>query len=222
LTEKQVAGQFLRQEMNMTPKTNRLTLAALTLLVGCGQDLDLGTSRANARTIQLAPPPRSSSTSAAGGCAFEDPALLKAPEACSDPTGDKLFRAACVVTAEGPVRPVGDALLTVPACPTGVYVSLSGGLPPVENIERALLVFKGVDYDKRAFAADTGTPLPRTVEVFPDRGSFFVRLDPRPSVALRINVLARCAELFAGSKANPCGDNYGFTVGFLAGTRAIP
>jgi hypothetical protein len=208
----------------MTTKTIRLTLAGLTFLVGCGQDLDLGTSRANVHDIQVAPatPPGSSSTSAAPGCAFEDPALLKAPVRCPDLTNDRPFMAACVVTAEGPVRPVGEALPTVPACPTGVYVTLAGGLPPVENLERALLVFKGVDYDKRAFAADTGTPLPRTVEVFPDRGSFFVRMDPRPSADLRVNVLARCAELYAGMAVNPCGYNYGYTVGFRAGTRAIP
>jgi hypothetical protein len=201
----------------------RITLAALTLLAGCGQDIDLGNSRMNVPTIEVAPlPPSGSSSTSAEGCPFEDPALLKAPDACPGPSDRLAFASTCVVTSDGPVPPPADALLTVPACPTGVYFILGGTLPPAENIERSLLVLKGDDGDKSAFAADTGTPLPRTIEVFADRRSFFVRLDPRPSAGLRVNVVARCAELFQGMAANPCGYSYAYVVGFHAGGRPIP
>jgi hypothetical protein len=200
---------------------NRLTLVAPILLAACAQDIDLGNSRMNAQALEPSAPP--SPRSAAAGCPFEDPALLKAPDACpasADPAPSDGF-AVCVVTADGPVpRPAGTGL-TVPGCPAGVYFTFPDPLPPPANIERAVLAFKGDDNDKSAFAADTGTPLPRTIEMFPDRRSFFVRLDPRPGAGLLVRVLARCAELYQAEPVNPCGYGYGYGAWFHAGDRPV-
>jgi hypothetical protein len=199
----------------------RLTLAALALLTGCGQDIDLGNSRMSA--TEGAPPPAGPSTKAAApGCPFEDPAMLVAPQGCPEPFDGDPFTAICVVTAAGPVRARAGELPTVPACPTGVYFSLSGELPPAENIERALLALKGKDGDKPAFTAEMGMAVARTVERLADRGAFFVRLDPRPSAGLRINVIARYDELYRGLAVNPGGESYGYVFGFHAGTPDIP
>jgi hypothetical protein len=207
----------------MTLTMTRRACAILALLCGCHQDIDIGGSRMNGLTTEPSAP-AGPQTSAPPGCAFEDPAQLVAPAACLEQTaipGFDTFAATCLVTADGPVRP-GKALPTLPACPTGVYFTMNGTLPPVENIEHALLVFAGKEGDKHAFAADTGTPLPRTVEVFPDRGSFFVRLDARPSAGLRVNVLVRCQQLAEGMPTNPCGSSYGYNIGFNAGEPAVP
>jgi hypothetical protein len=201
----------------MSSTMNRLMLAALVALAGCGQDVDLGGSRSPL------PPDSPFRNSAVTGCPIEDPALLKAPAACPDALEHPLgVAAACVVGADGPVRPIGDALPSVPACPTGVYFTLTDPLPSAENVDRAVLVLKGVDENRPAFTADSGTPYPRTVEVFPDRGSIFVRLDPRPSNGLRVNVVLRYDELYRGVGVGPGGGLiYGYVVGFHAGS-AIP
>jgi hypothetical protein len=206
----------------MTLTMTRRAFAVLALLCGCHQDIDIGDTRMNGLATEPSAP-AGPQTSAPPGCAFDDPAQLVAPAACPEQTaipGFDTFATVCLVTADGPVRSDKD-LPTLPACPTGAYFTMNGTLPPVENIEHALLVLAGKEYDKRAFAADTGTPLPRTVEVFPDRGSFFVRLDPRPSAGLRVNVLVRCQQLVEGTFTNPCGYNYGYTVGFLVGAPPI-
>jgi hypothetical protein len=204
----------------MAPFMNRLTLtvaAGVAVLAGCGQDIDLGASH------QPLPPESLSPKSATTGCPIEDPALLKAPAACPDPLSDPLgVTAACVVTAEGPVRAVGTDLPAVPACPTGVYLTLNGPLPAVENIERAVVVHKGDDEPRLSLVPGAGAPVPRTVEAFPDRNSIFVRLDPRPSNGLRVNVLLVYAELFRGVGVGPAqGEIFGYIVGFHAGA-ALP
>jgi hypothetical protein len=199
----------------MATTMSRFTLAALAVLAGCGQDIDLGNSR---------PPPAPappSTRSAMAACPIQDPALLKAPDACPQPLEQPLgVAASCVVTADGPARPMGNELVAVPDCPTGVYFTLTDPLPPAENIERAALVLKGVDDYKPAFTGESGTPFPRTVELFPDRRSIFVRLDPRPSDGLRINVVLVYGELYRGIAGHPGGGLvYGYIVGFHAGTR---
>jgi hypothetical protein len=58
--------------------------------------------------------------------------------------------------------------------------------------------------------------------VFPVRRAFFVRLDPRPSAGLRVNVFARCAELYQGEPVNRCGFTYAYGTGFFAGAPLVP
>jgi hypothetical protein len=207
--------------MRMATMT-RFTLAALTLLAGCGQDIDLG----GTRTTALEPNPTPTSS---GGppqmapCPFDDPALLQAPPACPTQLEDPLYAAICVVSADGRVQdPFGDQLLRVPGCPVGVYFTLAGSLPPADNIERSVAVLKADQYDKPALDPNAGLSVPRTIETLPARASFFVRFDPRPSAGLRINVLARHAELFAGRDLGARGGVYGFVVGFLVGDLPNP
>jgi hypothetical protein len=206
----------------MTPMMSRLTVAALALLAGCGQDIDLGSSQ-NV-TAGAPQPPMTSQGSAMPGCPFDDPALLKAPDACPDLVPQPSYGpvvAACAVTADGPVRAPENELLTVPACPTGAYFTLKDPFPP-ETIERAVSAFKGESDILPAFAPGLGTRLPRTVEVFPDRGSFFVRLDPRPSNGRRIDVLFSYTEMYRGTPGYTDNVPISYTVAFRAGTPGIP
>jgi hypothetical protein len=193
-------------------------IVAAALLAGCGQDIDLGSSQ-NITAGAPQPPPMTSQGSATSGCPLEDPALLKAPDACpdQDPPPSLLSPVvACVVTAGGPVRRPEDHLPVVPACPTGAYFTLKDPFPP-ENIERAVSAFKGESDFIPAFFPGQGMRIPRTIEVFPDRTSFFVRIDPRPGNGRRVDVFLNDSELYRGT---PGPVSYG--VVFLAGTPDIP
>jgi hypothetical protein len=208
------------------PTMFRPILVALTLLVGCGQDIDLGSTQTTGPATGVAPKPTPTSLGRAPEvplCPFEDPALLQAPANCPTPYGDPLYAVVCVVTADGrTLDPFGDHLLRLPACPTGVYFTMSGPLPPVDNIERSVVVLKGDENDKPSFDASMAPAVPRTIEALPARASFFVRFDPRPSDGLRVNVVTRHAELFAGRDLGARSAIYGHVVGFLVGDKPVP
>jgi hypothetical protein len=186
-------------------------------LLGCGQEVDLGKTRQEIAGEPKAPP-HPTSSGEVPGCAIEDPALIQPPARCL-PVENSAVREFCLVTNDGRVVPHQRAL---PACPVGLYFGLGDDLPDVQKIEQAVVYYKGDGNDKAAFASDTGTPLPRSIQILPDRGAFFVRLDPRPSQGQTVWVSVRCAELFAGRTPNPCGFSYAFGTNFVAGDKAVP
>jgi hypothetical protein len=207
------------------PTMLRRTLAALMLLAGCGQDIDLGSTRGPASSLAPKPTPTWSGGAPAASCPFEDPALLPAPEACPIQMEDSEYRGICVVSPEGHLMDPfgGPQLLRLPACPIGVFFTMKDPLPATDNIERAVWALK-VDPDgKPAFVpSDEAISVPRTIEVIPAANSFFVRLDPRPSAGRRINVVVEYAELFAGRDRGPRSIVWGSLIGFLAGDEPNP
>jgi hypothetical protein len=195
---------------------------ALLLCAGCLQEIDLGRLRpllgdaGVTGSLGVSPLPPPVALPAQPRCPLEDPADLPVPPRCIPYDNGGIVRELCFATGDGRVLPPQDGvhLQHLPACPVGVFFGIRDADGDAQALERAVVVLKGEEDDKRAFAVGTGTPLPRTVEVLPARGGLFVRLDPRPSDGLRVNVLLRYQEISPGAV-------YGFVAGFIAGERAI-
>jgi hypothetical protein len=201
---------------------------ALALGAGCGQDLDLGQTHSavvgSAPFPALERQPPAPDPVASPGCPITDPAELPAPARChpyphasASAQANPRVHELCFVTADGRVLPHADEGIgprRLPDCPTGVFFKMPEAIGDVEKLERAVVVLQGDDNDRRTHLPDSGPRRPRTIEVFPDRGAFFVRLDPRPGNGQRVNVAIRYAELFPGPFAS-------FSAGFITGQPSV-